>query len=587
MAGKKIHQLAETTSLDSNDRIPLDRFGTDSEWGNYYIKASNLVGTISGSGTANKLVKWNTSSTLTNSGFLAESVNGISLTTGYLAVGDTVSATNSLLIKAVVANTNIADFKKTDGTSITTISNSGFVGINKSTPSATLHIKSTGTTILQVEESTSSILMMKIHNTGAISLGRGGAATGDESIALGYGTTATNSSTVLGSSSSGTGTYAVVIGAGCNTAVRATVVGSSSSASGGYAVALGQENTASGVGAYAMGYLATSSADYAYALGTQTTSSHAHSYAIGRGATTGATNQIILGSSASYVYKVGINTNTTDANLHIKTTDNSSSSKAILIKNLAGNTLFVQNNDGSFAIGKSASNYNSRSVTIGESATTTHQESVALGALSSAGLYTVALGDQAVGLSNCVVIGKNATTSSNDAISIGGGSTVNGLSSYVFGVNNTINGSYITCLGYSNTYTGGGSGEPTFLYGESSRFFIENVRNGIDREFKLRSVTSDGTTTLKNSAILLLSSYYSGSANDYECNIKHELLTTSPTSMLNISFGGTSRFKFYSSGKANFSNLQIGNAGLSTGDLYQDTAANILAAGDKIVAIKV
>lgn len=33
--------------------------------------------------------------------------------------------------------------------------------------------------------------------------------------------------------------------------------------------------------------------------------------------------------------------------------------------------------------------------------------------------------------------------------------------------------------------------------------------------------------------------------------------------------------------------LQIGNAGLSSGDQYQDTAANILANGDKVVGIKV
>lgn len=41
------------------------------------------------------------------------------------------------------------------------------------------------------------------------------------------------------------------------------------------------------------------------------------------------------------------------------------------------------------------------------------------------------------------------------------------------------------------------------------------------------------------------------------------------------------------SGKVSMASLQIGNAGLSTDDLYKDTAANILSAGDYVVGMKV
>lgn len=49
----------------------------------------------------------------------------------------------------------------------------------------------------------------------------------------------------------------------------------------------------------------------------------------------------------------------------------------------------------------------------------------------------------------------------------------------------------------------------------------------------------------------------------------------------------TSHNKFYSGGGINFPSVQVGNAGLSSGDLYFDTAANILANGDLVCGRKV
>lgn len=51
--------------------------------------------------------------------------------------------------------------------------------------------------------------------------------------------------------------------------------------------------------------------------------------------------------------------------------------------------------------------------------------------------------------------------------------------------------------------------------------------------------------------------------------------------------GGTNHFIVYNDGKISTAGLQVGNAGLSSGDLYVDTAANVLANGDKVVARKV
>lgn len=45
-------------------------------------------------------------------------------------------------------------------------------------------------------------------------------------------------------------------------------------------------------------------------------------------------------------------------------------------------------------------------------------------------------------------------------------------------------------------------------------------------------------------------------------------------------------FQVYPDGKIGMASLPVGNAGLVTGDLYQDTAANILANGDLVVGIK-
>lgn len=50
---------------------------------------------------------------------------------------------------------------------------------------------------------------------------------------------------------------------------------------------------------------------------------------------------------------------------------------------------------------------------------------------------------------------------------------------------------------------------------------------------------------------------------------------------------GVLRFAVYNGGKVAMAGLQTGNAGLSTGDLYVDTAANILANGDRVVGRKV
>lgn len=52
-------------------------------------------------------------------------------------------------------------------------------------------------------------------------------------------------------------------------------------------------------------------------------------------------------------------------------------------------------------------------------------------------------------------------------------------------------------------------------------------------------------------------------------------------------FGGVNQFAVYNNGGIFAPNVQVGNAGLSSGDLYVDTAANILANGDKILARKV
>lgn len=55
---------------------------------------------------------------------------------------------------------------------------------------------------------------------------------------------------------------------------------------------------------------------------------------------------------------------------------------------------------------------------------------------------------------------------------------------------------------------------------------------------------------------------------------------------LYVRTNSVNRISITGAGTINITSLQTGNGGLSTGDLYKDTAANILANGDKIVAIK-
>lgn len=289
--------------------------------------------------------------------------------------------------------------------------------------------------------------------------------------------------------------------------------------------------------------------------------------------------------SIDYLCNSGFGTNSQTAKVHIVGTDATSSNYALKIDNSASSPLLYVRNDGnvySHGFGGISSNaafgldsliavsglYNSAFGTNSLKANSTGVGNCAFGfeslKVNTSGDYSTSMGTQALysnitGASNTAIgnaamalnvsgasntaIGKsalyNSTVSGNTAI---GNQSLQGLST---GSNNTAigNQSGLNATGSGNVFIG-------YLAGASetgsNKFFIDN-----------QARTNEATARVES---LIVGTFDAIAAN--------QILA------VNV-------------GKLQLRNLQTGNAGLATGDMYIDTAANILANGDKVIGWKV
>lgn len=99
-------------------------------------------------------------------------------------------------------------------------------------------------------------------------------------------------------------------------------------------------------------------------------------------------------------------------------------------------------------------------------------------------------------------------------------------------------------------------------------------------------VTSDGTFSTA-SCIRIENTASSGTHYGVDIGLSTAGTQIQYGVYLDVSGGATNYSLFSIAGNVNLQSIPIGNAGLVAGDLYKDTAANILANGDYVVGIKV
>ena len=194
----------------------------------------------------------------------------------------------------------------------------------------------------------------------------------------------------------------------------------------------------------------------------------------------------------------------------------------------------------------------------------------------------------------------DATTVYGMTIEKSNADLVRGLQIQVASSDNTCDGIFIesTAVSGQNGYAGKFFSEGT---GSNNRSVYSQVRNGA-LNYAFDGLVDAGTNG--NSRVFNGLLQGTSTANDYGVYISNQSSgnfthhggyfdVTSSTAGTNIAgyfsaTAGTLNYALYlANGGANFGSLQTGNTGLATGDLYVDTAANILANGDLIVARKV
>lgn len=129
--------------------------------------------------------------------------------------------------------------------------------------------------------------------TNAIAIGDRATASGNKSIALGWG-----QSQGLYSMSGPIGNYLNTYGA---IADYSLAIGSEAKASGSYGVALGRSVVASGISSLSLGFGGTASATNAVAIGDSNTASHANAIVIGDSVQSTTTNEVSIGGTADTV----------------------------------------------------------------------------------------------------------------------------------------------------------------------------------------------------------------------------------------------------------------------------------------------
>ncbi|WGE64083.1 YadA-like family protein [Actinobacillus equuli subsp. haemolyticus] len=290
-------------------------------------------------------------------------------------VGD-VKLNNQVNFLAGNANTNVE--VKANGT--TGIYDVVISALNTASTAAGIEYYSVNSTVAENKDNKGATA------SNAMAAGPKASATGNESIAIGYNSTASSvSATAMGDSSLASGGLS-------------TAIGTSATSTGLAATSIGVLAKATADGANAMGFEATASNNNTVAVGTSSLASGPESTALGYNSTASAQNTVALGSdsiaNATSALAVGVGATAT-------------ADSAVAIGNDSNAT-----GKSSVAIGESSNATGTYATAVGDTSNATGDRSVAFGIDAKArNTSTVAIGDNATAtLDNSVALGSGATT---------------------------------------------------------------------------------------------------------------------------------------------------------------------------------
>jgi len=118
----------------------------------------------------------------------------------------------------------------------------------------------------------------------------------------------------------------------------------------------------------------------------------------------------------------------------------------------------------------------------------------------------------------------------------------------------------------------------------------DSSTNGTSNFFKLTRSIAPGAGSCNFRQFIIdytinASGAQSGTASGIFLNATETNLNSMTHRLMDLQVGGASRFRVNNNGTI-FATLQTGNAGLVTGQMYKDTAANILSNSDFVVGMK-
>ncbi|MDY4505664.1 MAG: ESPR-type extended signal peptide-containing protein, partial [[Actinobacillus] rossii] len=254
----------------------------------------------------------------------------------------------------------------------------------------------------------------------AVAMGREANATLEDAVALGHNATATeNSSTALGAGTKASNYSAIAIGSGTNngqrtsanaTAQNAIAIGGAS-ASGFDSIAMGYNSTAGGNSTrqIAIGRDAKALEAQSVVLGSNSTSNASGAIALGSDVIASGYSSIAIGGddldNTTYQEKGG--------SQYINTASAGKGSVAIGAKSKA-------NSDGSVVLGVVANATGNESMALGALSHANGTQTVALGASSNATAeYAIAIGSNASAASHSVAVGKNSVANQTGTTALG------------------------------------------------------------------------------------------------------------------------------------------------------------------------
>jgi len=279
--------------------------------------------------------------------------------------------------------------------------------------------------------------------TNAIAIGDRATASGNKSIALGWG-----QSQGLYSMSGPIGNYLSTYGA---IADYSLAIGSDAKASGSYGVALGRSVVASGAQSLSLGFGGTASATNAVAIGDSNTASHANAIVIGDSVQSTTTNEVSIGGTADTVrISESYTLPTSDGTANqVLTTDGAGAvtfadagggaALELYAENPSSPTAPLVSGSNSVAVGSgSRAQSTNGSVSFGISAVATANASFAAGFQPQAtGVASLALGYTAVaGSSFSTAVGYNAKTATGSNATALTNSYASGADSFAAAITN-------------------------------------------------------------------------------------------------------------------------------------------------------